>query len=282
MIEEITAFIRTSVEKYNYRGAVLGISGGIDSTVVGAIAVRALGADKVLGVILPERDSEKTTVRDAKSVVEFLNIDHKTIRITGVLRRMGIYALVPPALFVPQKIKERYAGKRFRREANQKGNRDAYLSDLAGPENDSLRAGAAYYRAKHRVRTCFLYLEAEKRGYAVLGTTNKTELRTGLFVKWGDDSRDIEPVMHLYKTEVLRIAERLGIPQQVLNKKPSPDLIPGITDEIALGIEYADLDRILSKIEEGRPLTDEMPAKVKRVKSLLENAKYRSVKSLHM
>jgi len=127
-----------------------------------------------------------------------------------------------------------------------------------------------------------LYYEAERRGYAVVGTTNKTEYLTGFYVKWGDDSNDIEPLMHLYKTQVLDLAKLLAIPHSIIDKKPSPDLAPGITDEYAMGITYKDLDRILEKIECSMPLVEEDPTLVKRVQDIVSAARVRSMKNANL
>ena len=96
-----------------------------------------------------------------------------------------------------------------------------------------------------------LYFEAEKRGYAVAGTTNLTEFLTGFYIKWGDDSTDIEPIMHLYKSQVYKLASEIDVPQKIIDKKPSPDIAPGITDEYALGMSYENIDRILEKLRAG-------------------------------
>jgi NAD+ synthase len=125
-----------------------------------------------------------------------------------------------------------------------------------------------------------LYYEAEKRGYAVVGTTNKTERLTGFYVKWGDDSSDIEPLLHLYKTQVFELAQLLGVPRRIIEKKPSPDLAPGITDEYAMGIPYMDLDRILQKMESAVSLEDEDPELVKKVQEIVSAAHVRDMRNL--
>ena len=127
-----------------------------------------------------------------------------------------------------------------------------------------------------------LYFEAEKRGYAVIGTTNLTEMLTGFYIKWGDDSTDIEPIMHLYKTQVFTLARELGIPEQIIEKKPSPDIAPGITDEFALGISYDRLDYILRGIRENLPLPEADESDIRRVRDILRAAEYRNVRNLNL
>ncbi len=277
MIKKIEGFIRENIAAYKYGGAIIGISGGIDSAVAGKLLVEALGKDKVYGLLLPERDSSPQTIKDSEFVCNYLNIDYKLIKITPMLRELGVYRLKPPSFWAPRALQNRYARGVWEKEAKR-----GYLSDLNTEGSIKFLESLAYYRTKHRIRMCTLYFEAEKRGWAVVGTTNKTEYRTGFYIKWGDDATDIEPIQHLYKTQVYEIAKELGIPEIIINKKPSPDIAPGITDEYALGLEYNDLDRILMKIEKNEDLSLENNAQVKKVIEILANVKYRNVRNLHL
>jgi NAD+ synthase len=277
-IGEIVDFLRRAVSRYGYQGLVLGVSGGLDSAVAGKLAVEALGSQRVFGLLLPERDSAPETVRDSRLVCGYLGIRWRLRPITGLLRRTGIYRWVPPAGMFPRRVRERYALRRFRQDARE----DGYLEDLLSQGDERFLKGLAYYRIKHRIRTALLYLEAERRGCAVLGTTNRTEWATGLCVKWGDDARDLEPLLHLYKSEVFQLAHALGVPEPILCKPPSPDIVPGITDELALGLPYADLDRILRKVEAGEDLGSEPADRVGRVQAILMRAPRRRLKNLHL
>ncbi|ADA66539.1 NAD+ synthetase [Thermotoga petrophila RKU-10] len=267
MKESLISFIREKIEEYNYKGAVVGVSGGIDSAVVLSLCVQALGKDRVFGLILPERDSSKDSVKDAVELCESLNVEYKIKSITPILRKIGVYRLFPPKLFFPESVVKRYVLNKWNSLS-----KDPFLDDLRNSGPDEFLKGLAYYRIKHRIRMCLLYFEAEKRGYAVVGTTNRTEYLTGLYVKWGDEAVDIEPIMHLYKTQVFELARELNIPEKIQKKPPSPDLIPGVTDEMAFGMSYIELDRILMKIERKEDLSDEDPEKVERVKKILELA----------
>lgn len=270
-------FIREIVEKYDFNGCVIGISGGLDSAVVGALCCEAVGSDHVMGLLLPERDSAKNTLRDSKLVCNHLGIRYKVQNIKGILKRMGAYSLKPPATLVPRKFQESYVRKKWE-ELSQT---DTFIEDLEGKGSREFLEGLAFYRVKHRTRMCLLYLKAEQQNYAVMGTSNKTELMTGFYVKWGDDSTDIEPVKHLYKTQIFELAKTLELPPSIIAKAPSPDLIPGITDEFALKIKYQDLDRILMKIEnDGKGLENEYKKDVDRVKLILAAAKKRKIKNL--
>jgi len=277
-MEKIVEFIRKTIEKYNYAGAIVGISGGIDSAVTAALCVEALGKERVFGMLLPERDSSPDSLKLGVKYCNWIGIPYKIAKITPVLRALGVYKLQPPAFLIPYSIKKKYALKKWEAQ----GGTNVFINDLKNSGDAEMRKGMAYYRAKHRVRMCLLYLEAEKKGYAVVGTTNKTEYLTGFYVKWGDDATDIEPLLHLYKTDVFKLAKRLNIPDEIFNRQPSPDLIPGLTDESAMGISYVDLDRILKKMENGVSIEGEPHEKVERVNMLLKAAKYRNIRMLSL
>ncbi|ODN29858.1 NAD(+) synthetase [Fervidobacterium thailandense] len=266
-------FIRKCVNDYGFRGAVLGVSGGIDSAVVLGLLIRALDRDRILALILPERDSSKRSLRDAQRVCKHFGVVPQVYSITGALRALGAYKLFPPAFLIPEKLKQIYARNRWNRYE------DPYIMDLLNEGDELFLKGLAYYRVKHRVRMCKLYMEAEKRKYCVVGTTNRTEQLLGLYVKWGDDSVDIEPIMHLYKVEVYEMAKYLGVPTYIIEKAPTPDLVPGIVDEEAFGLTYAEIDSILMDLEKG--IEREGPA-VERIKKIITSTKLRELKCLHL
>jgi len=192
---------------------------------------------------------------------------------------MGVYKLEPAAMFIPRKLQENYVRKKMR-ELSYSDN--PFIDDLESKGNAEFLKGLAYYRVKHRARMCMLYLEAERRNYVVVGTTNKTEEATGFYVKWGDDAVDVEPIMHLYKTQVYQLAELLGVPERIRRKAPSPDLVPGITDEFMFGMSYEELDRILMKLEKGKTLKGESNENVEKVRKILEAAKKRKLRQISL
>ncbi|MGQ9855723.1 MAG: NAD(+) synthase [Fervidobacterium sp.] len=274
--KRIESFIKEFIKKYGYKGAVIGISGGIDSAVVLALLVNAIGKDKIKAFILPERDSSKRSIEDARLVCQHFGVEYKIKSITKSLSGLGIYKLFPPAFFIPEKFKIMYAKNRWNRYD------DPYAMDLQNSGDELFLKGIAYYRSKHRIRMCKLYFEAEKLNYCVVGTTNKTELKLGLYVKWGDDSVDIEPIKHLYKTQVFELARYLNVPEKIIKKPPTPDLVPGLTDEEAFGMKYQEVDNILMELERNPELLEENidNEKYKRIKKLIELAKYREIRSL--
>jgi NAD+ synthase len=120
-----------------------------------------------------------------------------------------------------------------------------------GEKKELIDAGNAYSRVKHRMRMVTLYYYADLENLLVLGTTNKSESATGFVVKWGDNVADVEPLLPLYKTQVRQLASYLGVSETVIDKAPSPDLLPGIVDGLALGIDYETLDGILWGLDQG-------------------------------
>jgi NAD+ synthase len=120
-----------------------------------------------------------------------------------------------------------------------------------GEDKNLIDTGNAYSRVKHRVRMATLYYYADLENRLVLGSTDKSKASTGFVVKWGDNVADIEPLLPLYKTQVRQLARYLGVSEKIMDKAPSPDLIPGIVDGLALGMDYDTLDRILWGLEQG-------------------------------
>lgn len=275
--EEIESFIQSFVQNSGFVGVVVGVSGGVDSALVVSLCTRALGKERVLGLILPDRDSAKESTRLALKLCRELGIEHEVISITSALRKLRVYRLFPPAWLFPRKVQESYVKGKW-----QSLSKDPYIDDLLDRGNETFRKGLAYYRIKHRVRMCLLYFEAEKRNYAVAGCVNKTELMTGLYVKWGDNAADFEPISHLYKTQVVELARWLRIPSEIVERAPTPDLIPGITDEFVLGLSYADLDRILMKMEKKEDLSSEDPKLVQRVRQICEAARRRKIQNVRI
>lgn len=278
MKNQCVELIRQTVNRFHFEGCLIGISGGIDSAVVAALCCEAVGKENVLGLLLPERDSSKRTLKDSELVCEHLGISYKIKNISNIIRKTGAYLLKPPTRFIPRPIQEKYVKSKWQELAHQ----DTLIEDLEGKGNQEFLDGLAFYRIKHRIRMCLFYLEAERKNFAVMGTTNKTELLTGFYVKWGDDSTDIEPIMHLYKTQVFDLARTLKLPDVIIDKAPSPDLIPGITDEFALKISYIDLDRILGKMENGEVLERENPDQINRVNDILKASKKRKIKNINL
>ena len=246
--QQLETFIKTSVGDFHREGVIVGLSGGLDSSVVLALSVAAVGSNKVLGLIMPEKDSSQDSESDARLLAETLGVRVEKVELTLILDKMGIYQHIPRAVFAQKKIASAVAKGSYKIYTKLTGERP-FLSGLQGTNLGLLKRANAYYRMKHRLRMVILYSYAERENLLVVGTVNKTEFLTGFFVKYGDSAADITPLLPLYKTQVRQLAEFLHIPDRIINKAPSPDLIPGITDEFALGIPYEKLDLILSGLD---------------------------------
>ncbi len=248
--QQLQAFIKQKVQQHHRSGAILGLSGGLDSAVVAALAVRSLGVENVLALIMPERDSDFCTVDDAKLVANQYHIRTKVINLTPPLRKLGVYRLVPRTFLIPRSVQKCYVARKEQELAHRLG-MSPFMASLRGTADVELSRSVAYFRAKHRLRMWTLYFQAELENLLVVGTSNKTEWMTGFFVPFGDGAADIMPLLSLYKTQVRLLAQYLEVPKRILEKTPSPDLIPGITDEQALGLTYDKLDEILFSLEQG-------------------------------
>jgi NAD+ synthase len=210
MQNKIIDFIWNETHKAGISGAVVGISGGIDSALAATLAVKALGKDKVLGIHIPE--SGVTTAidsEDAKTLADWLGIEFRMIEISGIF--------------------------------------SAFIA--ADPEIESadlLSRG----NLKARIRMSLLYFHANQLNRMVMGTGNRTEILLGYYTKYGDGGVDLEPIGGLYKTEVWELSRRLGIPGPLITKKPSAGLWKGQTDEAELGISYLKVDNVLRMLEQ--------------------------------
>lgn len=246
--DKISGFIKESVTKHGRNGVVLGLSGGIDSALVAYLAVNALGKEKVLALFMPERDSSPLSRKHAYLVANSLGIEMIEINLSSVLRKIGIYRLEPQPLFFPRSFQEKYVLNKYLHFQDK--NETTFLKSQKGGEGKiEIMKGNAFLRIKHRLRMIMWYYHAELRNYLVLGCCNKTEKLVGYFVKYGDSGSDIDPIADLYKTQVRELAEYICVPKEIVEKKPAPDLMPGMTDEFALQMPYEKIDIILCGLE---------------------------------
>lgn len=216
----LVEFIRKRIKNSGFQRAVLGLSGGIDSTVVAYLAVEALGdPHNVYALILPYKSYQSESVKDARLIAKKLKINSQIIRIEPMIeqyfRNFSRRIIPHPAVL---------------------GGRGSQVKEL-----EYLRKG----NKMARERMSILYDWALSLRALVLGTSNKTELSMGYFTKYGDGGVDLEPLGGLYKTQVRQLAKYLGVPQPITNRRPSAGLWPGQTDEGELGISYDELDKIL-------------------------------------
>lgn len=257
--QRICNFIREmTLIKFRRGGAVVGLSGGVDSAVVGELCVRALGKERVLGLLLPEKESNPLSLEYGKKQAEKMGINYLQVDITPFLERLGLYQernsvirdIFPEfddtfrfQVTLPQDLLERdrinyHILTIEDRDGNRKSRR------LSGKE--WLRISACQ-NMKQRVRMILLYHYAESYNYLVAGTTNKTEAIQGFYVKYGDGGVDIEPIAHLYKTQVYQLARHLGVIEEIIHRVPSPDTysLPVSDKEFYFCLDYELLDLLL-------------------------------------
>ena len=269
--EFICDFIRTQVfSAYKRKGVVVGLSGGVDSALVACLCVRSLGSDKVLGLVLPEKESSPVSAPYALEQAESLGIVAEQVEITPLLTAFGVYerrnsviSSVCPSfdpetdttkISLPQDLLE-FDSLNFFSLTVEKPDGET-MSHRLRPEQ--LREITSAQNIKQRVRMIQLYYHAEKLHYVVGGTTNRTEMEQGFFVKHGDGGVDIEPIAHLYKTQVYQLAEHMGVTENILGRKPSPDTwTGGVSDEeFFFRMPFSKLDLLLQAWNDGLPVDD--------------------------
>ncbi len=248
VIDTMAKFVTDELNEFSANGVIFGLSGGVDSSLVAFILAQVLPKDKIFAVFMGERDSHPQSRLHARLVVEKLGIDYKEIDLTAILKKIGVYSLEPSPLFVPRSLQEKYTLGKYLKY--QDAEETTFLKSLKGGENiQDLMKGNAYIRIKHRLRAVLLYFYGEQRNYIVVGCCNKTEKLTGYFVKYGDSASDIDLIADLYKTQVKELARFLGVPREIIEKDPTPDLAPGLTDEFALQMPYDKVDKILYALQ---------------------------------
>ncbi|MBM3205259.1 NAD(+) synthase [Candidatus Shapirobacteria bacterium] len=284
--QKLKKFIKDYLVKLERDGIVFGLSGGLDSAVVASLCVKAVGADKVMALIMPDNDSQKQHLKDALKLAKQLKIKIKLINITPYLKSLGTWGLSPlNRLPIPRSLKEKLVKKAFAYYQRKTGI-NPFADSLLGFKDKKfaswLQKGNAYYRIKHRLRMVLLYLWAERENRLVVGAANKTEAKIGFFVKHGcDDAADIMPIVDLYKTQVRQLAQYLKIPQEIITKAPSPDIIPGVVDEQAIGMSYEILDQVLDSLETGLK-TKQVAQKLNLQEKEVEKVKRLMKRSEHM
>ncbi|WP_254545633.1 NAD+ synthase [Halomarina pelagica] len=208
----ITTFIADLVERAGANGAVLGLSGGIDSTLTAYLAVEALGEGGVYGLVLPSDVNTDENMSDAERVAETLGIEYDVVEIDPIVE----------AFF------EAYPEEGIDRRI----------------ETDPLRTAAGNVRV--RTRGVLNYFVANVKGRLVLGTGNRSEALTGYFTKYGDQAVDCNPIGNLYKLQIRQLAAHVGVPEDLVEKPPSAEMWEGQTDEAEMGLTYDLLDAVLA------------------------------------
>ncbi len=233
---EIITKMRTDVaKKLQRRGAVIGISGGIDSSACLALSAKAFGPKNVTAIMLPEQDSSDDSRNLAEELAATFDVTQTLVEnITGALEGFGCYRRRDEAIgrvvtdFDPAVDKAKIEIKQNPASTLPpifsitviKPNGDVVSKLLPAKEYLQIVAATNF---KQRSRMSMLYYHAERLHCAVIGTPNKHEVEQGFFVKYGDGGADIMPIGHLYKTQVFQISAHLGVPQDILDRTPTTD-----------------------------------------------------------
>jgi NAD+ synthase len=260
--EQATVEITTAIEamvvgRMRKRGLVLGLSGGVDSTVCAALCARALGPERVVGLLMPERESSPETLELGRLAAESAGITAVLEDITGVLDAAGCYSRRDEAIRAI--IPEYGPGWRSKVMLPSVVESDQYriFSVVAqAPDGTQRRARVspssyldliAATSFKQRTRKMMEYYHADRRNYAVVGTPNRLEYDQGFFVKNGDGAADIKPIAHLYKSQVYQLAEHLGVPETIRMRPPTTDTysLPQTQEEFYFSLPYDKMDLCL-------------------------------------
>jgi NAD+ synthase len=265
-VERISGWMRDRLRlDLRKRGLVLGLSGGIDSSLCAALAVKALGAKNVFALFMPENDSDPESLRLGRSVAETFGIESIVEDIGPSLAAMGCYARRDA--FIREAVPEYEAGWASKIVFDNPMTTGGYnISSLVVRTPDGemrkVRLSAAAYlgivaatNMKQRTRKQLEYYHADRLNFAVLGTPNRLEYDQGFFVKNGDGAADIKPIAHLYKSQVFQLAAHLGVPADILSRPPTTDTysLPQTQEEFYFALPYDKMDICLYGLENTVP-----------------------------
>jgi NAD+ synthase len=296
-VERICAGLRHGTAELRRRGAVVAISGGVDSAVCAALAVRALGPERVLMLILPERESSADSAVRARSLAAQLGVTPLEQDITATLDAIGCYRWRDEAV---RRVLPAYES-RWRMKITVAGGLEGRINHFKlaaqAPDGRALEArlGLREYLQivaatsfKQRIRKTIEYFHADRLNYAVIGTPNRLEYDQGFFVKNGDGAADIKPIAHLYKSQVYELARYLQIPPETATAPPTTDTysLPQGQDEFYFALPYRQMDLALWALNQGlavESLAEALDLSVEKAGHVYDDirAKRRATRYLH-
>ncbi|MEW6755218.1 MAG: NAD(+) synthase [Candidatus Latescibacterota bacterium] len=268
--QRIAAFLREQIGKVMHRrGAVVGVSGGIDSSVCLALSVRAFGPRRVAAIMMPEKDSEVESERLARLLGAAFGVEPILEVITPALEGFGCYRRRDEAIrrvFPEYDPARGYKAKIVLPDSLLQGDTlNVFRVTIVTPEGreKTERLPLAEYlqivaasNLKQRTRMSVLYYHAEMRNFAVVGTGNKNEHEQGFFVKYGDGGADVKPIIHLNKTQVYQLAEYLGVPEEIRRRQPTTDTYSAhqSQEEFFFRLPFGTMDLLWYAQEHGVPV----------------------------
>ena len=271
-IESIAGGIRDAVYRTLHRkGAVVSVSGGIDSAACAALCAHALGKEHVLALLLPERDSSPDSLNLGKQLAQKLGIAALTVEIAPILEAAGCYERQREAIrMVFPDYRDEWKFKISLPsilESNRLNLSRLTVQTPDGERRSERMSPAAYLQLvaatnfKQRTRKMLDYFHADRLNYAVCGTPNRLEYDQGFFVKGGDGLADFKPIAHLYKSQVYEVARTLGVPDAICNRTPTTDTfsLPQTQEEFYFALPYDRMDLSLWARNHGVPAAEAAP-----------------------
>lgn len=300
VVRKVEAALREQVlGTLRRRGIVVGLSGGIDSSVVAALAARTFGKEKVLGIFMPERDSSDDSLMLGRMLAEAFGIPTVLENIGATVAAAGCYERQVEAI---RTIYPEYGDGwkcKITLPSIIEGDRlnvsQLTVQSPSGEQKTSRLPPSAYLQLvaatnfKQRIRKTMEYYHGDRLNYAVAGTPNRLEYDQGFFVKQGDGAADVKPIAHLYKTQVYALAAYLGVPEEIRKRPPTTDTysMPQTQEEFYFSLPYDRMDLCLYAVnhkvsaEEVAPVVGLTAPQVERVFRDIE-AKRRASRYLHM
>jgi len=258
-LERLSEFLIEQVKVvFRRKGVVVGLSGGIDSACIAAVAVHALGPEKVVGLVLPEQESNPISSEYATKHAQALGIEHREVPVTATVNSVVPYNARDE--FIRTLVPEYQSGYKYNitlpTDLLEREAFSFYCLQVQMPDgeikhkrlsSDGFRAITSFANIKIRSRMLHLYAEAERRNLLVVGTTNRTEFLLGDFCKYGDGGTDVEPLSYLYKNQIYQLSEYLGVIPEIIDRQPSPDTfsLPVSDQEFFFRIPFDKLDYLL-------------------------------------
>ena len=243
---------------FRRKGIVVGLSGGIDSACIAAVTVHAIGKENVIGLILPEKESNPISSEYAAKHAKKLGIEFREIDITPTVDSVTAYSMRDD--YIKKLVPEYETGYKYNitlpTDLLERDSFNFYKLQVQLPDGEikSKRLNlndfiiiTSFANIKIRSRMLHLYAEAERRSLVVAGTTNRTEFILGDFCKYGDGGTDIEPLSYLYKNQIYQISEYLKVTPEIIKRQPSPDTfsLPVSDQEFFFRIPFEKLDHLL-------------------------------------